>query len=519
MKDRSLLKKIFGALLVPVLAVSMTATFVLASSGQSFAESDEMNIYSIYLSMNSGEKPDKGDEKEYGDAVLMESDGEYLLMDTGASYVSKSMISYVTKVLPSGKKLDVYISHLHKDHFGGLSDLAKKVDIGTVYLPDKDTIGTEYESSEGSHADIDTILRVYIYSCIDKSRIVWLKRGSGFSVGSVSAEVLGPAGSYKMSQFKNDTYGKKEGHYLNNYSLTTMFTSPSGVRFLTTGDIEEKEEKALVKVHGSSLSADILKLGHHGLKSSSCESFISKVRPVYAFAENMGYDEAVSDDKGNKVQRFNTPAKNVQKYGLLYMVANEKATLGISVRAGRVWLYRDKDNDGTLKESEKLTKWTGLEGIAPLSQKNFTGKDNYYIDANTGKPYKGIRKINGKAYLFSSGGALQKAYYEGTKYRYYRSYGKRLRYFYKPDKSGIASMALGIRKAGGTWFYFENSTGYRFKASKGTGGSQWKVVKIGNYKYAVNIKNGRVFNYKGKKKATIKLGSKKYTADKNGRLK
>ena len=499
--------------LTMLLSLALVSSVITVFPEQAYASSDDMRLYAIYLTINSGENPDAEDEQEYGDAVLMESDGEYLLMDTGAEYVSKSVINYLKKVIPEDATLNVYISHIHLDHFNALPAIAKEFNIGTVYLPDPDTIGTQYPAGSGGTRPMIN------YYLLDKApeledRIEPINAGDTFSVGKVSATVLGPVGSYNLSSFKDDKYGKQEGHYLNNYSLTTMFTTPGGVRFLTTGDIESQEEAKLASRYGGALKADILKLAHHGLKPFNSETFISKVKPTFAFAENMGYAESTKDDSGNTVQRFNTPVKTVQKYGMQYMVANEKASLGISVTGNKISLYRDKNNDGNLDLSEKLVKWVRVAGIAPVSQKKFTGKDNFYIDPDSGKPYTGIKKIGKKTYLFSSGGALQKAYYKGTTYRHYRTYGKRLRYFSTPDSNGVAYMAIGPKKIGKNYFFFEPKTGYRFKAKKGTGGTKFKKVKYGKYYYAVSIKNGLI-----KKNTTIKLGKTKYKANKKGRLK
>ena len=509
-------RNIARSVFVLILTLALTAPVMTVFPEPVYAASGDMNLYAIYLKTNSGEKPGKGDEQEFGDAVLMESGGQYLLMDTGALYVSQSVISYLKKVLPAGAVLNVYISHLHRDHFGALGRIKESgIPLGTVYLPDRNSIGTDYVSSDTGAGIKDILYKYFFMNGIEESQIVWLKKGSKFKVGSVSAEVIGPVGSYKKSDFSNGgEYGEKwEGHYLNNYSLTTMFTTKNGIKYLTTGDIEEKEEKNLASSYGTRLKADILKMAHHGLKSSNCEAFISKVKPVYAFAENMGYEESTSDGKGNKVQRFNTPVKILHDYGMQYMVANEKASLGITVEGRKISLYRDSNNDGRLLPGEELERWVSVAGIAPVSQKNFTGKDNFYIDPATGRPYTGIKKIGKKYYLFSSGGAMHKAYYKGSKYRHYRSYGKRLRYFYTPDKNGRSAIACGVKKVSGHYIYFDKNNGYRYKAKKGTSG-KWKKIKYGKYYYAVNIKNGYV-----KTGGTIKLGKARYKANKKGHLK
>ena len=54
-----------------------------------------------------------------------------------------------------------------------------------------------------------------------------------------------------------------------------------GNSFLFTGDAMENAERDML-ANGLDLSADVLKVGHHGSKTSSYWPFISKVKPKYA---------------------------------------------------------------------------------------------------------------------------------------------------------------------------------------------------------------------------------------------
>lgn len=51
---------------------------------------------------------------------------------------------------------------------------------------------------------------------------------------------------------------------------------------LFTGDIETDAEAELVKEFGERLESDILKVGHHGSKTSSTAAFLEKVKPNIA---------------------------------------------------------------------------------------------------------------------------------------------------------------------------------------------------------------------------------------------
>ena len=68
---------------------------------------------------------------------------------------------------------------------------------------------------------------------------------------------------------------------MNNTSLVLMLHYGS-FKMLQTGDAEAPVEDALQQKYGTALQADVLKVGHHGSKTSSYWPFISKVKPKYA---------------------------------------------------------------------------------------------------------------------------------------------------------------------------------------------------------------------------------------------
>ena len=52
--------------------------------------------------------------------------------------------------------------------------------------------------------------------------------------------------------------------------------------FLFTGDIEKAAEQKYIETYGDELDVDVLKIAHHGSKTSSTEEFIKKVLPKNA---------------------------------------------------------------------------------------------------------------------------------------------------------------------------------------------------------------------------------------------
>ena len=561
--------KIFKKI-ISVAVIASTVMFSTYSIG--FADEDaskDMTLYAFYIKPNKGEEPEPGGEAEFGDAVLMESNGKYLLMDAAAAKASDSVV----KALKSRgvEHLSVYVSHYHPDHFEGIAAIVDAgITIDKLYLPDRE-LGGDWESPNGgtTYNQCSKILGWTGFDANNEDEVQFLKKGSTFSIGDVDAEVLGPVGEYDRTEFNNyfpsNVYGERDGHYLNNYCLTTMFTCGK-IKYLTTGDIESieyqrnikegqttygkkggkvtaLEEENLVAEYGKALKADILKMAHHGLKSSNSSKFIKAVAPRIAFADNTGYQELVKADGGVKAHKYHTPVENMQKYGFSYMTGEEEAGLGIVVKDDKITAYRDGDNDLHLEDSEKLQGWVYVWGIKSVKlsdadkkagyKKDYTGKDIYYISKTSDfKPKTGIQQITvsgeKRTYCFTDGGAMETGLFskgEGQTYSHWRNYtvdGKtKQKYFSKLDSKGRATMAYGFTKIDGNYFYFVKSTGFRYIPSKGDSNSpskMWKLKKIGSYYYLFKKGTGFVYN-KGRSKTVFMKFGKKYRAfDKKGRM-
>ena len=68
---------------------------------------------------------------------------------------------------------------------------------------------------------------------------------------------------------------------LNNNSIVAKFIHKN-IKLLFTGDIEEVAEKEIIKLYSKKLEADIIKIAHHGSKTSSIQEFIDLVNPKIA---------------------------------------------------------------------------------------------------------------------------------------------------------------------------------------------------------------------------------------------
>lgn len=430
-----------------------------------------------------------------GDCSLLNMNGSWLLIDMGRKENAGEVVAHLKRF--GVKKLDFYLSHYHPDHYGDYAKLAENFEIGKVYLPDPAVISTDYKPSARICKRIKKTLVEN-----DEERVIYLKKGSAFQYGNVKAEVLGPVGNYHYTGSDNTEESEDNGdigEYVNNCSLTTRFYCGS-FSFITCGDIEKKEEKALVAEYGSRLKSSLLKLSHHGLATSSSEQFIKAVAPDYAYALNSAYTTLIPRTDGTgKIRRCFTSRNNVSKYGLPYMVGDEKKNFVVNYNGSGVKLYRDSISDKT--ELNGFVELTGGDGVSFKT-------DKYYI--KNGVTLTGLQKIDGKLYNLSTGGCAIKGSMQNGKYNPFRKMPEGMCAF-RQD----CSMYTGFQRVRKYTNYFSPSNGVRMVGN----GNSWTLKKIGNSYYAIN-KNGVIYNKYCNYSGWLGFGNKRRFFDKNtGRMK
>lgn len=186
------------------------------------------------------------------DSILVQQGNHNMLIDTGTNTSTNTLIAYLKG--QNIYKLDYLIlTHPHEDHIGGADAVINTFNIGIVYMP-KVTSNTKTFK--------DVVAAMNKKSLKAKQPVV----GDSFKLGEASCNILGPI---------NTVSGD-----LNTYSIVLKLTFGNN-KFMFTGDAQISNEKDVIN-KGFDLSADVLKLGHHGSHTSSSQEFLNKVNPKYA---------------------------------------------------------------------------------------------------------------------------------------------------------------------------------------------------------------------------------------------
>jgi competence protein ComEC len=224
-------------------------------------------LLSVYASLPTRRTeiifPDVGQ----GDCALVElASGKTILVDSGGTLDNKFDIGRKV-VAPylwnrGVHKLDlVVLSHPHPDHMNGLFFILKKFGVGEVWTTGRDTGLPGYAE----------FLRIVTEKGITM-RLVSADAPS-VMLGGAELRVLHPTTTFKPRT-------KRAYDSENNNSLVLRISDNKKV-FLFPGDIGSPAEKYLIE-QVSNLACDLLKVPHHGSKTSSTEGFVTLSRPKIA---------------------------------------------------------------------------------------------------------------------------------------------------------------------------------------------------------------------------------------------
>ena len=230
-----------------------------------------------------------------GDCTFIETPNDKtILIDGGGSMSSEFDVGESTLlpyILDRGyTKIDyIFISHFDQDHVGGIFTVLEELKVGQVYISKQEENSQNYQKFLGIIEE-------------KKIRVKILKKGDSLKIGNdLYFDILWPIEEQIQENVLN-----------NNAMIMKMRFKDFSMLF--TGDIEEIAENKILSTYGKKanfiLNADVLKVAHHGSKTSTTQAFLEKVNPKICLIgvgkNNMfGHpaNEVIERLKGRKVYR------------------------------------------------------------------------------------------------------------------------------------------------------------------------------------------------------------------------
>lgn len=249
-----------------------------------------------------------------GDAVALRTPrGRWVIVDAGRRWSGgdagrRVVVPYVRRF--GGEVAAFVLSHAHDDHVGGAASIVRALGPQRWWEPAFVTTSEAYRNA------LDEVRR---------AGVAWhrVRPGDRWELDDVEFRVLAPDSAWTVAQ--DDA----------NETSVVMRVAYGGVAFLLTGDAEGAEERWLLEhTDPALLRADVLKLGHHGSKTSSSLPFVSAVDPRIGVA-SVGTGNRYGHPSPETLETFSNRGVPVLRTDLEGTVVISTNGQRLEVRVGR----------------------------------------------------------------------------------------------------------------------------------------------------------------------------------------
>ena len=207
-------------------------------------------------------------------ALVITPHGRAFMVDTGGVREGRYDIGSrvdVPYLLHYGvQKLDyIFLTHAHDDHAGGVKGILTKIPVGAIGI---------------GHEGAGDYLQTFGTGEIGKIKklLVPLQEGSSIELDGVRIDMLYSPESRKVQESQLQATGNEFSNLIR--------VSYGEASFLFTGDLVAEQEQQVL-ANGTNVASTVLKVGHHGSRTSSSQEFLTAVNPGWAVI-SCGYNNS-----------------------------------------------------------------------------------------------------------------------------------------------------------------------------------------------------------------------------------
>ena len=207
-------------------------------------------------------------------ALVITPHGRAFMVDTGGvregSYDIGSRVDVPYLLHYGVQKLDyIFLTHAHDDHAGGVKGILTKIPVGAIGI---------------GHEGAEDYLQAFGTGKIGKIKklLVPLQEGSSIELDGVRIDMLYSPESKKVQESHLQATGNEFSNLIR--------VSYGEASFLFTGDLVAEQEQQVL-ANGTNVASTVLKVGHHGSRTSSSQEFLTAVNPGWAVI-SCGYNNS-----------------------------------------------------------------------------------------------------------------------------------------------------------------------------------------------------------------------------------
>ncbi|MCD8216057.1 MAG: MBL fold metallo-hydrolase [Clostridiales bacterium] len=307
------------------------------------------------------------------DSILITTpSGSHMLIDAGAELGAEEYPVREALSAMGSDSIDIAVAtHPHYDHIAEMDYVIENYDIGTFYLPDTEDSYT----SKTYTAMLEALEENGVTT-------VYPDVPSEFELDGVSFEILNPTDN--------------ETRDCNEYSLVIKMTYGENT-FLFTGDAGSQSEYNMID-RGFDLSAEVLKVGHHGSAYSTTREFLDEVQPKYAVI-SCGRDNSYGHPAEVALSRL----EGIETY-----ITMDCGDIIITSDGENTEIYTEEENGEALTETAEREEENGEAEEAEETKETYIGNINSKVFHS--ETCGSLPNEENRAYFSSKEEALEEGY-------------------------------------------------------------------------------------------------------------
>jgi competence protein ComEC len=259
-----------------LLRILLLQTFACAFLSAAVLTSQTKSLQIFFIDVEGGQA-----------TLIVTPSGQSLLIDTGwPGFNGRDAGRIVTAAKEAGlNRIDyVLITHFHRDHVGGVTQIASQIKIGTFV-----DHGPNMEDADDPREDFAAYEKVASHT----KRLI-VKPGDQIPMKDISAQVLTAAGEHISAPLPgagqpNPLCASEPEAAVdsteNARSLGTLITFGK-FRFLDLGDLTKRKERDLVCPNNLIGTVDLYLTTHHGLNQSNARVIVDAIHPRVSIMNN-----------------------------------------------------------------------------------------------------------------------------------------------------------------------------------------------------------------------------------------
>lgn len=208
--------------------------------------------------------------------VIESNDGKIYMVDCGEEYMGYEAVDFIQNKLGKNKVEQIYITHYHYNHVGGLAPIINSMDVGAVL-----TNGAYSDETREPYGTLDPLAEIALLDAIATHNVPYSyhKQGDEFIEGDLTFKFWSPLEENFLNGGKTDDPNGPTGAMIG--------LEFKDLKVLFGGDVNREVDILPIWSEQGDVNTDVFAWPHHGDPNTAKDNIVDAMNLKYAFIEDL----------------------------------------------------------------------------------------------------------------------------------------------------------------------------------------------------------------------------------------